>query len=222
MASSVADVERVNRELLRTYFAEHSLPIPEIKLVNRIGTRYLARCSWRPGTDNTVFDIQRSVLGDEPTLRRVLTHELVHHWEFLRTDQTRARALARMGIRDDGHGDLFKEYAARINATAGEGYVSRTSDQSYDTSKAPPYYILIEPHAGKLSAYGYTIAIRPSAAQKVVIDKKRQTRAARLFKITDGRFLNGGPIKSLGGYSIPRDPEHAAALATLYVTGKEA
>lgn len=219
MAASVADVERIIRELLASYFAEHSLPMPEIKFSHRTGAKNLASCSWRPGSDNTVLEIQRSILADEKTLRRVLAHELIHHWEFLRTDQTTARALARLGLKNDGHGANFEEYAARINAIAGEGYVTKKSDQSYDTSVAPAYYILVEPHGQR---YGYTIAIRPSAAQKIVIDHKRQTRIARLFKITDGRFLNGAPIKRHGGFSIPTNPEHAAALATLYATGKEA
>lgn len=216
MAHGIADVERIIRSLLTAHFGEHGLPMPVIKLVNRIGAKYLARCSWPPGTDNTIFEIQRSALNDERTLRRVIAHELIHHWDFLRNDQTKARALARMGIKEDGHGPVFEGYAARINALEGADYVTAKSDQSYDTSKAPPYYILVEPHGTR---YGYTIAIRPSASQKAEIAKRQQTRLAKLFKTTDGRFLNGTPI-GRSGFSLPRaNPEHDEALRTLYLTG---
>lgn len=220
MPATKGDVERVIRELLGKHFAEHSLPMPGILFANRIGARSLAGCAWKVGSDNTMFEIQRSILGDEKTLRRVLAHELIHHWQFLRTDQTTAAALAKFRIKTNGHGADFTEYAERINATEGAGYVSKMSDQSYDTTSAPPFYILVQPHGNE--RFGFTVAIRPSAAQKAAIEAKREKDLARLFKITDGRFLNGAPIKRHGGYSIPREPEHVAFLAKLYATGKEA
>ena len=220
MPATSSDVERIIRELLGKHFAEHALPMPRIAFQNRIGAKSLATCAWRHGADNTTVTIQRSILGDEKTLRRVLAHELIHHWQFLRTDQTTATALAKVGIQPNGHGADFVEYAERINATEGADYVSKRSDQSYDTSAAPPFYILVQPHGNE--RFGFTVAIRPSAAQKAAIADKRTKDMARLFKITDGRFLNGAPIKRHGGYSIPRDPEHVAFLAKLYATGTDA
>lgn len=218
-AVATSEVEGIIRSLLDRFFREHALPTPRLKFVNKLSARYLARCKWHAGDDNTEIEIQKSILGDEETLRRVLTHELIHHWQFLRTDQATALSYAKLGLKLDGHGQDFEDYAAKINAVLGAGYVTKTSDQSYDTAEVPPYYVLVQPHGTR---FGFSVALRPSAAQKAEIENRRAQYHAKLFRITDGRFTKGVPIKKFGGYVAPKDkPAHDEFLKNLYNTGQE-
>lgn len=212
------------RKILDQFFSEWSLPVPKVKLVNRATARYHARCKWHQGADNTEIEVQRSILSDEKTLHRVLSHELIHHWQFLRIDQSDAIAMAKLGLSkmDDGHGQAFEQYAMKINAQMGAGYVTKTSDQSYDTSKVPTFYILVQPHGS--AQFGYSVALRPSAKQKLEIADRIATKHAKLFKSTDGRlFIGAAQIKKYGGYVAPKNSEGdvAAALRDLYMSGKE-
>lgn len=220
----VPAVVAVVRSILDQFFSEWSLPVPKVKLVNKMSARYLARCKWHQGADNTEIEVQKSVLSDPKSLHRVLAHELIHHWQFLRTDQTDAIAMAKLGLAkmDDGHGQAFMQYAQKINASMGADYVSKKSDQSYDTSKVPAFYILIQPHGS--AQFGYSVAVRPSAKQKLEIEDRIKTRFAKLFKSTDGRlFVGAAPIKKYGGYVAPKNSEGdvATALRDLYTSGKE-
>jgi len=216
--ATAATVTAVIRELLNRHFKEHDLPIPKVKLSNLSRSDYLAMCRWRAGEDNTTMVVQKAAMGDPDTLRRVLAHELIHHWQSLRTDQTRNIELARMKLRGEGHGPDFMQYAARINAIEGPDYVTKTSDQSYDTSRVPPFYIIIQPHEG--TELGYNVASRPSKQQKTIMQDWIVRRQARLFRITDGDLWQGAlPVKRFGGYGVPRDPGIAAALRKLYDSG---
>ena len=215
-------ITSIIQKLLDRFFGEHDLPMPKLKFVNRMSARYLARCKWYKGADNTEVEIQKAVLGDEKTLTRVLAHELIHHWQYLRTDQFTALSLAKLGFSPDGHGPEFDQYAAKINAVMGAGYVSKTSDQSFDTSEVPPFYILVQPHGN--GQYGYSVALRPSAKQKVEIQDRILNKQARLFRSTDGRlFIGATTIKKFGGYVAPKDPTstRATALRDLYDSGKQ-
>ncbi len=215
------DVAGMIQELLAKFFGEYGLPVPKLKFANKANAKSLAHCKWHAGATNTELEIQKSVLGDDATLRRVLTHELIHHWQFLRTDQTQELKLAALKLNSDGHGEDFVAYAAKINAVMGPGYVSKSSDGSYDTSKVPAFYILIQPHTD--GRYGYSVALRPSAKQKIEIQDRIATKQARLFRITDGALWTGAtPIKRLGGYTLTRDPESARTLTLkkLYTSGE--
>jgi hypothetical protein len=218
---SSGSVEGIIRELLSRFFADYDLPIPKLKFVNKLQARYLALCKWYPGSENTEIEIQKAALSSEDTLRRVLAHELIHHWQYLKTDQFHASALARLGFAPDAHGADFEHYAAKINSVMGADYVSKTSDKTYDTSEVPPFYILIQPHNG--TRLGYSVALRPSEKQKLEIRDRIQTKQAKLFRITDGRLTTAVPIKHNGGYVAPKDPEsdQAAALRELWLSGKE-
>jgi hypothetical protein len=215
-------VAAVAQRLLDRFFSEHGLPMPKLTFVNRVSARWLARCKWFRGAQNTEMEIQKSALGNEKTLERVLAHELIHHWQYLRTDQYAALSMAKLGFQPDGHGPEFEQYAAKINAVMGPGYVSKTSDQSYDTSEVPQFYILVQPHTG--GRFGYTVTLRPSAQQKIEIADRIAAKQARLFRITDGQFWMGAiPIKRNGGYVLPKDAEsdRGKALSALYNSGQQ-
>jgi hypothetical protein len=226
-AKGGAVVTAIIRELLKKHWKEHpDLPIPTIKLVNQARAAWLGRCSWRQGQTNTQIEVQRRVMEDPKTLRRVLAHEMIHHWEFLTQDQTRALALAKMRIPDrNAHGPIFMAQAKRINGMEGPDYVAKDSDQSYDTSRVPKFYILIQPHiyAGKETGkFGFTISLRPSAKAKAIIADKQASLQARLFRITDGEFFSGAaPIKKYGGYSLPKDAKKQGTLHKMYNSGHQ-
>jgi hypothetical protein len=216
------DVKKVMRELLTKHWGEFDLPMPDVKLVNQARATYLARCIWRRGGTNTRIEVQRRATGDPKTLRRVLAHELVHHWEFLHLDQSKALALQQLGIRSpDEHGPEFMQQAERINAMEGADYVTEGSDESYDTSVVPPFYILVQPHRDT-SNFGYTTAIRPSKKQKAAIAYKAASLQAKLFRITDSQFFAGSyPIGGYGGYGLPHGKDKQMALEELYNTGQQ-
>ncbi len=216
---AASEASSIVRELLSRFFSEHDLPMPSLKFVTKLSAKYLARCVWFPGATNTEIEIQRSTLGDEKTLRRVLAHELIHHWQYLRTDQSTVVAMTKLGLKSDGHGPEFMKYAEKINAVMGADYVSKKSDQSYDTSKVPPFYVLVQPYSN--DRLGYSVAVRPSAIQKKEIADRIQNKQARLFRITDGRFTNGPPIKRFAGVAIPRTDDAVKALRTIYDSGAD-
>ena len=68
------------------------LPDPELKIVNSPRSGFLGQDVWGIGIDqtrgiygkdNTTIHLQRSILNDENTLRRILAHELAHHADNL-------------------------------------------------------------------------------------------------------------------------------------------
>jgi len=205
-------VTSVMKEVMRKHFSEYNLPVPSVKLVNLAKARYLARCKWIRGSSNTTMEVQRSTLADPKTLRRVMAHELIHHWDFLTRDHSTGSP------KSDAHGAHFLQQAARINSTEGPDYVTVKSDQSYDVSRVPPYYILLYPISG--GRYGWGVALRPSKRQKAWIVKMRAEKQARLFRITDGRFFSGAEPIGGRGYSYSPDKELVKFVTDLYHNGK--
>ena len=62
------------RKILDQFFSEWALPMPKVKLVNRMRAQYLALCKWHPGSDNTEIEVQKTILASHKTLHPVLAH----------------------------------------------------------------------------------------------------------------------------------------------------
>ncbi len=84
-AADVGTVKSVIAEMMPVLKA--GLPQPEVKIVNQVN-RMLGQTIWQWGRtaqgqtfggENTVMEIQKRVLADETTLRRIIAHELCHH-----------------------------------------------------------------------------------------------------------------------------------------------
>lgn len=195
---------------------------PVIKIRDNIGSSWLGRCRWSASSPgNTVIELQRSILGHDRTLERVIAHEIIHHRDSISMSQA-TRTLLGLGIRPDGHGPTFLEGAAKINAVMGEGFVTKTSDRQYEQA-APTrsFLVLIFPHpitdAPNPSRFGWNWAVRlgPRAKEYAL---RYIAQGARLVRSQDIRWTRGAKIERFGGYSLPIGPENAAALRALYET----
>jgi hypothetical protein len=196
-------------------------PRPAVALRDHLGYGWLGRTIWRPWQpETTLIEIQRAILDDDRTLERVVAHEMVHH----RNDTTQTAsdfALLKLGIRPEGHGHRFLEGAARINAVMGEGFVTRTSDQSHvKTPSTREYLILISSLRSRHGQFGWAWAVRlgPVAKEWVV---RKIAEGSRLVRVRDDRWAHKGPkIERYGRYGLPTEPEDAEMLRQLYERGE--
>lgn len=204
--ASVSDITALCRKYLKLYFwdehlADHlQLPVPEIKIRNNVASPVLGKCLWRRGASNTTIELQKSIVDNEKTLDRVLIHELIHHYVFL------------TGQKDgDGHEGAWKQKAEELNKILGAGYISQTSDESYEKN-GKEYYLVIVPWG---SGYSFMSTVTPSPSQKAKISDFIEKNKARIFRVNDEKFA--GVIK----LSSTSNPETNKRLKEIYDTGKE-
>ena len=202
-----------------------NLPGPEIKIVNHINARVLGSCSWRYGKrpilttsgmvskyvdycdKNTIVILEKAILGDDKTLRRVLAHELCHHAQNLINDTEDFNNMGFDTFRfrqkfKDGHGAEWREYASIFNAKYGADFVTKFSDQSYVLApNEKPFYVVLEPwHSlGKIYKRCYAYTVRPSEKQKKYL--QNQYEPWKMFKTTDQDFL-GAKLGAQGWSSV--------------------
>lgn len=188
--------------------------LPKIVIRDNLGSKWLGRLTFRKGSEN-VMEIQARALVDERTLERIVAHEMAHHVEMLGLTE-RDMSLLKVGIRPQSHGDRWKELAAKINAVAGAGFVTKDSDHDFVlTTETKPYLILIAPIGS--NTLGYAIGMRPSPKQQRYIDQ-RLTNGAKLIRTTDATWVDGPKMGD--GWAVPRKPEEKERLQKLYDTGK--
>ncbi len=203
---------------------------PDVVIVDRLAERWLGRTTWSPKRpDTTTIEIQASVLGDHRTLERVLAHEMVHHWEMTHMTPVDL-AMLKHRMRLPAHGEKFRQGAARVNAAAGDGFVTTTSDQSYVKAESKkPYYLLLVPTFGYISreesvrrplGYAWAVKIGDQARFKV---EKVLAQGGKLVRTTNPSFTRGPKIQRFGGVSIPdAGTEDAAEIARLFTEGEPA
>lgn len=188
--------------------------LPKIVIRDNLSSNWLGRCTWRNGHEN-VMEIQARALIDERTLERIVAHEMAHHAEYLAlTEQDIARV--KVGLRPPSHGAQWKELAAKINAVAGAGFVTKNSDVDFVlTKETKPYLVLIWQIDS--STLGYAIGVRLSPRMKSFTDR-RFAEGAKLIETTDATWTKGPKIG--GGWAVPRDPDEKERLQKMYDTGK--
>jgi len=230
-AVSVMHVETSIKKFLDKFFKEYNLPMPRIKIVNRMTAGWLGRDVYEPRIDknNTTMEIQKSITNDEKTLDRVIAHELIHHKDFItryghpeqgKENWDKHLTHRRLGFKSDGHGKEFQEWAAKINAVMGKDYVTEKSDTSYVVEITKDYFLLIMPTSKGAEQYGWAWALKPSTEQKSVIQNKIM-EGGRLFMSRDERWMSGAKIKKYGGMSVPTKEDGKSALKDLYNSGKD-
>lgn len=210
------------------------LPVPEIKIVNS-KTDWLGRCIWQYGRrpdgstwagDNTTIELQKSIISDEQTTRRIIAHELAHHEDDL---VNRRPELLRLGfhtyqmmrkIRRDGHGPSWQAIAARFNAKYGADFVTKTSDESYvqDSGPVRPFFVLLNRHRGQLRwshADMLSTKMRKALAERatLVADGKADFR---LVMSTDPFFKRNTPLIGSGSLTLARNEEEKAKAEQLW------
>ena len=222
---TIVQIESFVRKYLEILGATH-LPRPQLEFRSNIGSRWLAADGWSTADpSNTTLVVQKAVLGDLRTLERVIAHEIVHHVDFMSMTEQDV-GLIQMGLgrsveslRDGGHGPPFLEKAARINAVAGDGFVTKTSDAEYVTARnTRPYHLLIVPiYQQRRWTLGWAWTTRLSPEGRGYVEAKVLRDGARLVQSTDDRWLGGARIKRHGGVSVPRDETEFEALRALFV-----
>ena len=201
------------------------LPVPELKVVNNIKSRWLGDCRWTIGKPNTVITLQKSICGDDETLRRILAHELAHHEEMLvywqgklnegMTPQTVKMLSGVMG----GHGRSWKEVADRWNAKYGKDFVTEKSDQAmvveYDEK---PFYVLLHryPYGNNNRLWQYSAHLSQKQKELLATPKLQDPGQYKLVETTDRRFLCKAGISPYGGYAIARGPELEAKFDEMW------
>ena len=136
---AATDLMPLVQEFMRALGAEGKYPMPTVKITNQTAVNWLGRCrSQSFGDGATVTEvrseiqIQRSVLKDEATLRRVVAHEVGHHVAhcklFIGLTYEAAQAAAKQ---EGGHGAKFQEVADRLNQVYGASFVTVTSDETF-------------------------------------------------------------------------------------------
>lgn len=190
---------------------------PIVKLRSNLGSKWLGRSTWssrQPHT--TTLELQQSILDDDRTLERVIAHEMIHHRDALALTASDL-ALARIGIKPEAHGAAFREGAALVNAAMGPGFVTELSDKEYALAPSRrKFFVLVTPLSdGRL---GWTWAARLGAKARGWVDEA-VGRGSRLVQTTDDRWTRGRKIVRYGGYSVPKDPQEAALLRSLYAGG---
>lgn len=227
-AIDIQHLKDVIQGILDKFFGEYDLPLPPVTLKDNLGSGWLARHVCFKDKSKSYMEVQKSILDDDRTLKRVLTHELIHHWQCYHemTDRDFDPVYKRLAGRNAGHGKSFKEWADKINKIMGDNYVTEKSDQEYLQSQAREFFIVVEPDnyydpEDEWKDFHYAWFQRPSAQMKDYLSKKVAEYHAKVFKTNDRRFTNGAIFKKYGGMSRPSDKETKDKLKDLYYSGKE-
>lgn len=212
-------------------------PPPVVRIRNNLVSRWLGLTTYRwsdaPGAPPPTIgiDLQRTILGHQRTLERVVAHEMIHYRDYLKSGDAleKEKAMRRLGLHRfiDEHDARFLQGAALVNAEMGPGFVTITSDQEDVLAKnVKPFFVLIEPWSGnpadiaRRGSFGWSWAARlsPQASRRAA---RAIVRGARLVSTTDERWTRG-PRMGKGRVSLPSDPEDAANLKALYDSGERA
>lgn len=212
------------------------LPIPEIKIINHTNPTALGLCRWSFGVkpdgtefcrQNTIIFLEKAILVDEKTLRRVLAHELCHHKDFL-TNQV--KEFNRLGFnvfrfyakRNNGHGPEWRKIAEQFNAKYGAGFVNERSDESYVLSSVGKPFLVILEHWQLDGGYSqeekcFAYSVRLSDKQRKYL--QRQRFPWKMFKSTDRDFLRAK--LGLKGWSVARNDQMKQKWDNLWNSGTE-
>lgn len=214
LANNIPTIQKMAKEIANKFFPD--IKQPSFKIARHTHVKWLGntKAKWVEDSDPviTVY-IQKSILGDEKTLHRVLAHEMIHVWQYQTIDIKKEKELPKYA-QTDFHGKTFEDMAAKMNAEYGKDYVNKTSDMSYIESGQMEFYILIQPHDDK--RYGVTRFVRPSKKQKEEIKKRIGTKDAHVFKTKDSMFEGATPVKKYGGYSVYKKQEIHDKLKEIY------
>jgi hypothetical protein len=195
---------------LRKYFRLSDISIPNFKIVNNPKSPWLGKCTYDSKSPNTTtILVQKNILNDDKTRRRILLHELIHHVDFMQNK-------GKINRSHKGHGEFFKRWATKINSIEGPHFVSEKSDITYIEEADQEFFVLILPI--KSRQFGYAWTLRPNKEQKDVI-QQALLQDGRLFKTKELRWTRGAKLGKDGRFSIPA-LEGQKELREIYEHGK--
>lgn len=197
--TSKATAERIIQKYLNAFWKEDNLPVPEIKLVKRMGVGWVARDVWNRGADNTRMELNVHLVESDDQLEKVIAHELIHHWQFLKEGRA-------------GHEGSFKTWMQKINAKKGADFVTKDSNE-ITTQEVPEFFVLIK--EVRPGTYGWMWAKRPSKKQQATIETLKE-RGWKLTKSKKYELSYGPKIGPRGAYSTTDQPDLKAELEALW------
>lgn len=192
---------------------------PRIEIKDNVGSKWLGRTYWRTSQpENTIIELQRSILVDPRTLERVVAHEIVHHVEMTTMSQEDIDKF-RVGIRPREHGERFTQLAQKINHAAGEDFVTEKSDVDYVITSTKNFYLLIVPaELLGLPKGRYAFSWNAGAPRSVRTTNWVRSvvhNGARLVK-TNHREFTRGPKFGQGKWGVPREKDEQDLLRQIY------
>lgn len=175
---------KIIRKYLSQFWGSYNLPTPAVKVVKRTGVAWAARCRWiesKPG--NTSIEVNAYLASTEEQLEKALAHELIHHYQFLKTDLGRKPGKTSWA---EAHGPEFRKWMAKINSVKGTDFVTPKSDEAAKV-KVPTFIVLVKKTA---DGFGWMWAKRPSASMLQIIDRLLQRGwrkgTSQVYELTHG------------------------------------
>lgn len=115
---------------------------PEI-IYNDMPNNILGYCLWKIGDTNVKIHIKDCLKKDLTNLKRVIAHELCHmaeyliFWDRFIKDKWNENKLPLNEflssmfdiINDNAHGEIWQEYADKVNEVYGKDFVTKYSDK---------------------------------------------------------------------------------------------
>lgn len=203
---SIHTLEKAAHEFLPKLHGK--LPMPRFEIVDNHQSPWLGRCTWQPGEQNTLIEVQRSVFNDEKTLMRVVAHELCHHCDYLTNElvafEKDPQSFSVHEKYRDGHGPSFHKIAAMLNSVYGKNFVVDKSDAAMNLDQVPDYFVLLMRDKG--GRIYWAVSKSPTEDQKEEVSKylsgQYDHREYKLTKSKDPLLSHGTTIGN--GFSTPK------------------
>lgn len=197
----------------------HDLPRPEIRIINQARNVALGENVWRYSTEsdwcdeNTTINLQKSILGHEESLKRVLAHELCHHAQNLVHNVPRFKKLGpksfvqyqRVVGRRQGHGQEWLEFVNKFNAKYGANFVTEKSDQQTVIEQTKPFFLLLINKNGRVmyqSAYKLGKNAIPFLRDLVLYDSRAKPEMQFRMMMSKERAFSRGASIGGDGWSV--------------------
>jgi len=165
------------------------------------------------GNETTIIQLQRSILKDETTLRRIIAHELCHHADNLVNGKKliekyqgtgeRGWRMVMNELRQTGHGKGWKEFTLKYNAKYGADFVNEKSDESLVVEKLPvkPYYIALHKRTDGSIVFASASRLGPQALKHLWYKRSHPDETERFTTTDDQLFVRGAGIGN--GWAVP-------------------
>jgi len=145
MVDAQAEIPPLVDEYMALLGLQGEGPVVEVK--DNLGSPWLGRTTFKGNHKTGIriwIEVQARALSDKATLEKIIAHEMAHYAEIISISE-RDLALMRYGIGKAEHGERFWRFANVINEAKGRGFVTKTSDESYELAEnVRPYFVLIE------------------------------------------------------------------------------
>ena len=225
------NVKEIAKEYIDKFFKEYELPMPEIKIKDNLGAKWLGQQVCQIGRFNddftsksqSIIELQKAILDDDRTLRRVIAHELIHHFQcfhsytLFKADPEEFRKYNH-SLKFNWHGETFKEWADKMNNVLGHNFVTEKSDEEDVLSTPKNFYIVVHPER---NGYMYAWFQRKTDQISEQLRKVKEDGKVKVFETNNRRFTRGPVFSKNGTWGVPKDQPTQDLLEEIYESGEE-